>query len=448
MTSSHQQQQAALSLLAGLNELTIKAFSCKNREALVFLILNETVRLIRYDRAFLWGLKGKTPELIGVSGQSSFSKDSEVIKTMQALIGDLVNPTQVQVLSADTFATMGEKFEALQKAGPSGTVLWVPILIEGKFALGLWLERWNQVSWHTEELSLLSYLARGYAAAWHKFKSIWQVSDPVKAAYKIFGVTVLLLLGFMPTPLRVVAPCEVVAKDPILITAPLNGIVEQVVVQPGQAVKNEQPLFEYDKRVPLQDLKVAEKQVDIAKSQLNRVMTQGYNDPNALNEAAIWQLQLDRDQIKLDLAEYQASQLVVKAPVDGVATFDDPDQWRGRPVQVGERVMTVVNPEKTKLKIWISESDNIALLGDQPVNIFLNTDPANTYSAKIIYVADYSLVSETGITSFVAEADWVRAPDNVKIGLKGTAVLYGEYVPLVYWVLRKPWNTLRQTIGL
>lgn len=444
---AHQQHQAALNLLAGLNELTIKAFSSKNKEALIFLMLNETVRLVRYDRALLWEVDGKRPSFVGVSGQASISKESEAIGSIQHMIADIANPGKIQVLGEESFKDGGIKFAKHQEAGPGGTVLWVPLIVDGKVAAGFWLERWSKVAWHNEELSLISYLSRGYAAAWHKFKPFWHLSDPTKMTYKILALTIILLICFIPTPLRVVAPCEVVAKDPYLVTAPLNGIIEEVVVVPGEAVDQGQLLFRYDKRVPLQELKVAQKQVDIATSQLNRIMTQGYNDPEALNEASIWQLQLERDQIKLNLAEYYASELDVKSPVPGVVSFDDPDDWRGKPVQVGERVMVVVNPDNTKVKIWISESDNISFIGDEPIRIFLNIDPATSYTAEVVYVADYSLINEKGVTSFAAEANWIDGPENVKIGLKGTAVLYGEYVPLIYWLLRKPWNTMRQWIG-
>jgi hypothetical protein len=34
-----------------------------------------------------------------------------------------------------------------------------------------------------------------------------------------------------------------------------------------------------------------------------------------------------------------------------------------------------------------------------------------------------------------------------RVGLKGTAKLQGEWVPLAYWALRRPWATLRATLG-
>ncbi len=443
-----QQQTAALQLLATLNELNIKAFNCKKKQELIFLMLNDTAQLIRYDRAVLFSIHADKPKLIGVSGQSTFSDESDMIKEMSHLIGDIINPKSIQVLNEQSFSKETERFKKFQGEGPNGSVVWMPVLCEGKFALGFWIERWQSKEWKLEELNLLSYISRGYSAAWQKFISRWQIPEPKKFFIKVFSATLVLLLCFIPVPLRVVAPCEVVAKDPYLITAPLNGIVEEILVKPGEEVKEGQALLVYDDRVALQELKVAQKQVDIAKSQLDRVMTQGYSDPEALSEAAIRQLQLDRDNIKLDLAEYQAGQLEVESPVDGVVAFDNPDEWRGKPVQIGERIMVVVDPDATKIKIWLSESDNIQIMPEKPIKVFLNIDPAKTYRANLVYIADFSILSEKGVSSFTAEANWVYRPDGIKIGLKGSAILYGEYVPLFYWVLRKPWNTFREIVGV
>jgi hypothetical protein len=37
---------------------------------------------------------------------------------------------------------------------------------------------------------------------------------------------------------------------------------------------------------------------------------------------------------------------------------------------------------------------------------------------------------------------------NQRIGLKGTAKVSGHYVPLAYWIFRKPLAVARQFLGL
>ena len=120
--------------------------------------------------------------------------------------------------------------------------------------------------------------------------------------------------------------------------------------------------------------------------------------------------------------------------------LNDPEEWRGKPVHVGEKVMMITDPNNTKLRIWIPEADNIPLDPNIPIDVILDPNPAETHKAKLIYVANASTVSENHVPSFVAEADWIQKPQDVKMGVKGTSILYGEHVSVFYLLLRRPWT--------
>ena len=49
---------------------------------------------------------------------------------------------------------------------------------------------------------------------------------------------------------------------------------------------------------------------------------------------------------------------------------------------------------------------------------------------------------------FRAEADWHDHARQVKLGLQGSAVLYGDSVPLGYWLLRRPLAGARKFVGI
>jgi multidrug resistance efflux pump len=248
-------------------------------------------------------------------------------------------------------------------------------------------------------------------------------------------------------PLRIAAPCEVVPQDPTVVTAPLEGIIQEIVVKPGEQVKKDQLLVDYDKQVPLQSLRAAKKQVQMGQAEVNRAETLGLTDPKALIELGLLKIKLQKDKVALDLAEYQNSQLDIKAPVNGVVIMDSPEDWRGRPVKVGEKIMMLGSPDNTKVRLWIPESDNIPLDFNTPIKVFLNISPTYTYSAKLNYIANETTLHENYIPSFVADATWEKQPEEVKLGLKGTAVLYGERVSVIYFLLRKPWLTVRNFFG-
>ncbi len=431
-------------LLAILNQINLKAFSADSRKALIFLMLNDTRKLVQYDRAMLWDMSGMFPKLLGVSGHADADLQSETARLVSQRIEGLHKKNEMEVLSLDAIPGSDQKLN--HKEG-TATALWLPIASKEDLVLGLWLERWDPNPWTADELKIMVFLKQGYAVAWERFAGWrWRSLVRNKKVLSAVGITVLLLF-LIPVPLRVVAPCEVIANDPYLIAAPLEGIIEKMSVDPGDTVQEGTRLFQYDKRVPLEDLATAEKEVQIADSQLNRSTTLGLNDPKALNEAAVWHLELAKQQVNLDLAKYKASQLDVKSPSAGVAIFDNPDSWRGKPVVVGERIMVVADPNNTKVRIWIPERDNVVIDPNTSIKVFLNVDPAKTYQAKLIYVADYGSLDEKGVPSFIAEAKWLTGSQGARLGLKGTAILYGENVPMVYWLFRKPWAAVREFLG-
>jgi hypothetical protein len=54
MQIQKQDSGTLLKLLTIINQLHLKAFEIKDRQALIFFILNDTIQAIRYDRAVLW----------------------------------------------------------------------------------------------------------------------------------------------------------------------------------------------------------------------------------------------------------------------------------------------------------------------------------------------------------------------------------------------------------
>lgn len=441
-------------LLYVINQLLIKAMGAESREALQFIIVNDTVHLIHYDRALLFSYENDKTELIGISGLTKINKFSERIKKLQEIAKFIDNPMKPQILTEEAFWKEKNLWKELEIATGS-SVLWLPMVIDNKVILGLWCEKWKGSKFKLPEkegLELLNgTLMPGFANAWLKFQSKFSLKQFLKrdkTQWYVAGFTLFVLSLLIHVPLRVVAPCEVIPKDPYVISAPLEGIIEAVNVMPGANVQKDDLLASYDARVPLQTLKVAEKQVDIAQKELNRVMTLGLRDEKSQTELAIANQKLQREMASLDLAKHHASLLKVLSPIPGIVILDNPEDWRGKPVKVGEKIMVVADHLSTKVKIWIPESDNVVLRFDIPVKIYLNISPETSYEANLIYVANESILNEENISSFIAEAEWATQPANIKLGLKGTAILYGDNVPLLYYIFRKPWAAFRKLTGL
>lgn len=446
--------QQLLQLMVLVNHLQLKAFNAPNRETLAFIIVNDTHKVFKYERAFLWEYTDGTPRMIAVSGHHTIYKETELAQKSAKLLKQLNDPEIAQELNENAFKANKELWNELYLKKDK-LIYWIPIKVGEELRLGLWIESEHPADMAgrkvEEELKFLSNtLVPGYGVAWAKFDTgrFLKKLKRKKELWFYGALTALIVLFGVPVPLRVAAPVEVVPIDPLVITAPLDGIIEKVIVKPGESVKPGALLFSYDKRVPEQELKTAKNQAAIAEAELNRATTLGLSDPKSLSEVELLNLKLKKEQIALALAETQAAKLDVKAPAAGVAMIDDPEEWQGRPVRIGEKVLTVSDPHRTKLKIWIPEGDNVVITQSKPILVNLHINPDKEYRAELVYIGFESKIGEGEVPAYQAEANWETPPNDIKLGLKGTAILYGENVSLFYFLIRKPWSTFRRVTGL
>jgi hypothetical protein len=452
----------ALESLATLQQLTLEAGLSENLKQLTFRILNRSVCYCRYDRAVLWGLPDRRRlKLLGVSGQCQLNAQAPLVGEWRRVIRAMTCRGGARASRPQTPAILDPHMLPGQEASWSGlarrtrglSVVWLPIAVRGRTVAGLWLERWGGQTFAASDLARLEALALAYGVAW---RSVTREPHPLLSgilARKRLTLAAGLALAaaalcLIHVPLRIVAPCEVVPKDPVAITAPLGGVIEEVLVQPGRSVRAGELLAVYDRRVAVEELKVAAQQVQIIESDLQRSRVQAFDDPSARSAIGLLENRLEQERIRLRLAQHRVDQLEVRAPVGGTLMFSDPHEWRGRPVQVGERMMMIVDPQSTKLRIWLPEHDNISFDPDRPLNVLLHSDPRAGRRAALRLVDNHSQIGIDHRASFRAEAEWLGSQPDLKMGLQGTAVLYGREVPLGYWLLRRPLAAIRQFLGV
>jgi len=137
----------------------------------------------------------------------------------------------------------------------------------------------------------------------------------------------------------------------------------------------------------------------------------------------------------------------VLAPSAGLVLLNDPAQWRGKPVSVGERILELADPNQVQIRILLPVADAIAMQPGTPVSLFLNVNPLSAYDAKVRHATFEPELTPEGILAYRVLAD-LLVPDQLpRIGLRGTAKLYGEQVSLFYYLFRRPITTVRQTLG-
>jgi hypothetical protein len=67
-------------------------------------------------------------------------------------------------------------------------------------------------------------------------------------------------------------------------------------------------------------------------------------------------------------------------------------------------------------------------------------------SARLRYLSHDAVQRPDGSFAYRARATLEEATSH-RVGLKGTAKLQGDWVPLMYWVMRRPLATARAYLG-
>ena len=140
----------------------------------------------------------------------------------------------------------------------------------------------------------------------------------------------------------------------------------------------------------------------------------------------------------------QRAQIV--SPVDGVAIFDDSSEWIGKPVVLGERIMVVASPARTQLQIEVPASSVVSFDRGAEVVFFSNLRPDRPAYGKLTFASYSSTVAADGVMSYAFRASLEHA-SALRLGLKGTAKIYGPRRALVLWLLRRPLTVVREWLS-
>lgn len=462
------------------------ARAASDRRALGYTALNDTLAAIDYRQAALWWRAADDAgagRIEGLSGVADPVRNAAfpawLVKRLggfadahpagasslsgSALADELVQPFNVleHPPAADHDRMMAKEFLPAQ-------ALWAELPLKAPQAGGAGIRAalilWRDAPWTGADKAILTHLARAYADAWSAMplgRSDWSGEGTVKAHSGRLLVwsrkrwvrcaAAAAVVGAMLIPIRqsVLAPAEVTAKNPFAVRAPLSGVVEEIVVKPNAPVKAGDLLVRMDSRDLRGQLEAARQTLSVAEAEYRQGQQQAFFDERS--KMALGVLKRRRDQAEADAA-FLAGELErteIRADRSGVAVFSDPQEWLGRPVAVGERILMVADPRAVELEAEIPVGDAVALEKGAEVKFFLNASPTSPLEAELTRVAYRASATADGTLAYKARAEFVLTDgDAPQLGLKGTAKFYGEETFLGLYLLRRPLATLRLWLGV
>lgn len=432
--------------------------TARSAEEVEFLLANEPFALLHYDQCFLWrpDVTGR-PALAAAAGLADTDANAPFalwFARAAAYVQSLEAATPVRVLAdADFPASLNDGAEWI----PQHALVVLLRTPEGRPLGGLWFGRHTPFS--GEEVALAAWLGQqGEFALWAwrreqlalqgRFAALaprrWHALSKAKKSMVLglFGVILVF-----PVRLSALAPAEVTSAKPIPVTAPADGVVAQILVAPNQAVQAGTPLVEIDDTATRNRLLVAQKTLDVARADLTRAAGKAFADDASKSELQLLDARVRERTAEVAYLTELLARLRLQAPAAGIALFADAEEWRGKPVQVGERIMTVADPASVILSLYVSPDDAVALDPGADVKMYLNISPLASHDATVIQASYETGTSPEGHPAYIVKAAFAPGAPPPRLGLKGTAKIYADRVPLIYYLLRKPLRTLRHAAG-
>jgi multidrug efflux pump subunit AcrA (membrane-fusion protein) len=328
--------------------------------------------------------------------------------------------------------------------------LWAPLTCGANRLVGAMLMA-RDSRWSEADQRLVAELAGGYAhalAAFHGgrrrlLSGAWSRRGVVKLAALVAAVAAL----WLPFPLSALAPSEVVALDPTIVRAPLDGVIDHFDVQPNALVAVDQPLLELDPRSIENKLEVASKALAVSVSEYRQAAQSALFDDKSRSQLTVLSGKMDQRRADVAYAKSLLDRIHVTASRSGIAVFDDPNDWIGRPVTIGERLLEIADPSQVELEIWLPVADAITLKPGADVEFFLNTSPERPLRATLRLASYEATPSPANLLGYRLKARLDPAAQVPRIGLRGTAKVYGEKVSLFYYLARRPLASARQLLG-
>ena len=306
--------------------------------------------------------------------------------------------------------------------------------------------------WTEPEVHLLSYVGDAYGHAWTALtgRPGWfnRVTGRGRIAGGLAALVLLAAAGALPVPQSALAPAEVIARTPSVVRAPIDGVVDRFEVQPNQPVTEGQTLLLLDRTRLQNRLDVARKALEVAEAEYRQGQQQALNDPRAKANLSVLKGRMDQQAAETAYVEELLTRVEIRAPRSGVAIFDDVNDWIGKPVSIGERILTVAAPDETELEIRLPVGDALPLPDGAEVRLFLNTDPQHPVPARLTFAGYQPDLTPEGVLAYRLKAGFAEGVPAPRIGLKGTAKIIGDDGPLALLLLRRPLASLRQRLGL
>lgn len=456
MKASEESLEVLDSILGALLNLQKRISTACTLEEFHYSVVNELIYLVSYRQAALWRSAARTRSgrIEAISGVPILDREAPYVQWLSSVcqhleLGQTIHP--VAITQEDVPSDLQEAWNAWFPR----FALWLPVVLPGDETTpteapmgGLLLAR--EEEWTDGEQLMLAQLSITMAPVWWgvlarrtPWRRMWEKSP------RLGRVVLLFMLGgvlFLPVRLSVLAPGEVMPHAPVMVRAPIDGVVDEFHVTPNQIVVAGQQLLSLDAKKLDNRLSVIQNELDVARAEHRQAVQTALRNPRDTARITILKGRMEQRAADLVYIQQQLERVKILASRDGVAVFTDANDWIGRPVAIGERIMMLADPKQVELEINLPVADAITLQPGATIELFPTANPDHTFQARLRYVSYRADLTPEGVLAYRLKADFSQQEPPPGLGVRGSAKIHGQEVSLFYYLFRRPLALVRRMV--
>jgi len=430
-------------------EASVRAI--EKKELLLTHIVNETRHFLGYRQAFLLmqPSRGAKQKVVSASSVAVIDRNTPAIQWIEGLVERLSEDRALESQSSFVLPAYSDSSCTETKTYPFQNFLWTPLLDGGQVVGGLLAAR--ELLWATPDEKLAERFATLYLRELQALKGRSKLSRfPFLTRKKsLIGAAILAGLAAFPVRISAVAPAQIVPSEPSIVSAPFAGVISEIVVAQGARVEAGEPLVRFDATERRNAYEVAIEAEAVAQARFLRASQSAITDDSERREVAIAKAELVLAEAEKTYALQLLEQSELRAEESGIAVYTDRRDFEGKPVQAGQQILQIANPELVKFSIDLPVKDSLVLEEGSRVKVFPDSSPLKPYHATVEEISYEPRLDQRNILSYRISARLdgsTREPP--RIGIQGTAKLEGDHAPLIFAVLRRPISMIRQWTGI
>ena len=428
-------------------DLQKQALTANSIKALEFTIVNQTHKIVPYKQALFFQGAGAALKITASSDNMTVDEKGPYALWAKKIVRNFLGK-DLQSVSLEKESVPDDLSADWDKWCSDHVVMLALHDKDGGWLGVLWLER--DEPFKEAEIAVLDEIKISWQIAlslWSadKRQGIFSLWKSLKPQRKFISLG-LLVLALFPVRHSVTAPAEIVAHNPMIASAPYDGVLKAVLVSPGDTVTEGQTLAEMEGENLEAQAQAARQDLETARASLSRLSREVLSAPDKKADLNILKAQIQAREIEYEYARTMLERSEIKSPRDGVAIFSDVNEWQGKPVVTGESIMEIAAPGDIDLLVRIPVDNLIPLSQTMTVKFFPNVTPLQSMPGHIKTVGYQASADADGLLTYKVRVS-LQEQAGMRIGWKGTAKIKGGWTVLSYTVLRRPLVALRKMGG-